>query len=339
MFYNLIFFLFAKFFIFFIFSGGFIYLLYLLLLVCLMLCVAFLTVFERKVMGSIQRRRGPSFVGFFGLLQAIADALKLLSKESIIPSSSNYFLFILSPISLFLFSFLCWVVIPFSENIVASDISISMFFIFALSTSSAYSIIMAGWASNSKYAFLGSLRSAAQVISYEVALGLVVLPIFLLSGSANFIEIVLSQIFCWNFWILLPSFILFYFCVLAETNRVPFDLPEAESELVSGYNVEYSSVGFVLFFLSEYLNIILMSVLIVILFFGGWLPFLFLDFFLPAFFIFFLKILFFLYTFVWVRAILPRFRYDQLMSFGWKIILPISLMFLCLFLVEVFLFL
>jgi NADH-quinone oxidoreductase subunit H len=235
----------------------------------ILLAVAFFTVFERKVLAAMQRRRGPNVVGIYGLLQAIADAVKLLSKETLIPGSSNLYIFIFSPIFTFLISMLCWSLIPFDYGIVISDINLGILFLFAFSSLGVYGIIMSGWASNSKYAFLGSLRSSAQFISYEISMGLLIVPIVLISGSFNISNIVLSQSSIYYFITFFPFFILFLITALAETNRVPFDLPEAESELVSGYNVEYSSIGFTFFFLAEYSNIILMSSIIVILFLGG----------------------------------------------------------------------
>ena len=293
----------------------------------MLLAVAFFTILERKVLASIQRRRGPNFVGIFGLLQAIADALKLLSKETIIPVSSNFIIFLIAPMSTLLLSFIAWAIIPFQKSVVIADLNLGILFLFAISSSGVYGIIMAGWSSNSKYAFLGSLRSAAQLISYEVSIGLVIMPILISSTSANLTEIVISQYEVFYIVPFFPSFLLFFISILAETNRVPFDLPEAESELVSGYNVEYSAVGFVFFFLAEYLNIILMSCFSVILFFGGWLPIFSFFFFswLPFWFWFGLKLIFMMNLFVFVRAILPRYRYDQLMSLGWKVILPASL--------------
>jgi len=293
----------------------------------ILLSVAFFTVLERKVLASIQRRRGPNVVGIFGLLQAFADGIKLLLKETIIPSSSNSFIFILAPIFTFLLSLLSWSLIPFDKFIIIADINLSVLFLFAFSSLGVYGIIMSGWSSNSKYAFLGALRSSAQLISYEVSMAIIIMPILACSYSTNLTNIILAQdniLFCFIFF---PSCILFFISILAETNRVPFDLPEAESELVSGYNVEYSSVGFVLFFLAEYSNIILMSAFMACLFFGGWLP-LFFFYFIPGWFWLSLKVVIIGFFFIWIRAILPRFRYDQLMELGWKTILPISLSYL-----------
>jgi NADH-quinone oxidoreductase subunit H len=289
--------------------------------------IAFFTILERKVLGAMQRRRGPNVVGIYGLLQAIADAIKLIAKETIVPSLANRFIFLLAPVLTFSLALTNWAVIPFQPGLVIADSNIGVLFIFALSSLGVYSLIMSGWSSNSKYAFLGSLRSAAQLISYEVSMGLLIMPVLLCSGSANLTTIVEMQSAVFFFIPLLPSFFLFFISILAETNRVPFDLPEAESELVSGYNVEYSSVTFVFFFLAEYSNIILMCSLLVLLFFGGWLPiFEFLPlYWLPPWFWFTLKTLFFIFVFVWVRANLPRYRYDQLMSLGWKYILPMAL--------------
>lgn len=289
-----------------------------------LLAVAFFTVFERKILAAMQRRRGPNVVGIYGLLQAIADALKLLSKETLIPASSNLYIFIFSPIFTFLISMLCWSLIPFDYNIVISDINLGILFLFAFSSLGVYGIIMSGWASNSKYSFLGALRSSAQFISYEISMGLLLIPIILISETFNISSIVLCQLDIFYFIVFFPFFLLFLITGLAETNRVPFDLPEAESELVSGYNVEYSSIGFTFFFLAEYSNIILMSSIIVILFLGGWLPFFIV---LVGSFNFSIKLLFIMFFFVWVRATLPRYRYDQLMLLGWKVVLPLSLAF------------
>jgi NADH-quinone oxidoreductase subunit H len=224
---------------------------------------------ERKTLAAVQRRRGPNEIGFFGLAQAIADALKLLSKETIIPSSSNYIFFIISPMFTFFLSFVAWSVIPFDLNCVIADINLGILFIFAISSLGVYGILLSGWSSNSKYALLGGLRSAAQPISYEISIGLIVMPVIVLSNSTNLTQIVLAQTDIFFIIPLFPSFVLFFISILAETNRTPFDLPEAESELVSGFNVEYSAIGFTLFFLAEYSNIILTSSLMTILFLGG----------------------------------------------------------------------
>lgn len=290
----------------------------------ILLSVAFFTIFERKILASIQRRRGPNIVGLYGLLQAIADAIKLLSKETLIPSSANIYIFLFSPIFTFLISMLGWALLPFDYNVVISDLNLGILFLFAFSSFNVYGLIMSGWSSNSKYAFLGSLRSTAQFISYEISMGLLLIPIILFTQSFNITAIVLAQQYCYFIWPLFIFFFLFFIISLAETNRVPFDSPEAESELVSGYNVEYSSIGFTFFFLAEYSNIILISCLIVILFLGGWLPLcIFLSF--PFWLNFIIKLLSIMFVFVWIRATLPRYRYDQLMNLGWKVILPLSL--------------
>lgn len=300
---------------------------YLTIIVPLLVAVAYLTLMERKVIGSIQRRKGPNVVGLGGLLQPLADGLKLFLKESIIPNHSNRILFLIAPAITFLLSLISWAVIPFSENFVFSNINLGVLYLFAVSSLGVYGIIIAGWSSNSKYAFLGCLRSAAQMISYEVSIGLIIISVLLCVGSLNLIDIVNAQQDIWFVFSLFPAFLMFFISALAETNRPPFDLPEAEAELVSGYNVEYSSMTFALFFLGEYSNIILMSTFTVILFFGGWLPpiNLYLFSLFPSVFWFSLKILLFLFIFIWVRASLPRYRYDQLMRLGWKIFLPISL--------------
>lgn len=299
----------------------------------MLLAVAFLTLMERKVLASIQRRKGPNVVGFFGFLQPFADALKLLIKETVLPFISNKFLFIIAPLITFILSLMGWVVIPFFNNGVLSDINFGVLYLFAISSLSVYGIILAGWSSNSRYAFLGALRSSAQMISYEVSLALILLTILMYTGSINLRTIVLYQMDVWFIFPFFPLAILFFISILAETNRPPFDLPEAEAELVSGYNVEYSSVGFALFFIGEYSNIILMSSFFVILFLGGWLPFPFFNSlfyekiyisFLCSFF-FSIKVLFILFLFIWVRASFPRYRYDQLMRLGWKVFLPLSL--------------
>nr|YP_009325913.1 NADH dehydrogenase subunit 1 [Vertebrata lanosa]APC24954.1 NADH dehydrogenase subunit 1 [Vertebrata lanosa] len=300
------------------------------MIVPLLIAIAYSTLAERKVMASIQRRKGPDIVGIFGLFQPLADGLKLFVKETILPSSANINIFILAPILTFLFGLLSWCVIPFGEGLVLSDLNIGVLYLLAISSLGVYGIIIAGWSSNSKYAFLGALRSTAQMISYEVSIGLIIINVLLCAGSLNFSEIVLAQ---QNIWYVIPLFpiaLMFYISILAETNRAPFDLPEAEAELVAGYNVEYSAMGFALFFLGEYANMILMSSLAVIFFFGGWLPILPFNFFfwIPSSIWFSIKITFSLFIFIWIRSSFPRYRYDQLMRLGWKIFLPLSLSFI-----------
>ena len=298
-----------------------------LVLVPLLLAVAYLTLAERRVIGAMQMRRGPNVVGPFGLLQPFADALKLLFKETIIPARANRGVYILAPVVTFTLALIAWAVIPFGEGLVISDINVGILYLFAISSLGVYGIIMAGWASNSKYAFLGALRSAAQMVSYELAMGFVLITVLLAVGSLNLTDIVMAQTKVWFIIPLLPMGIIFMISALAETNRTPFDLAEAESELVSGYNVDYSSMGFALFFLGEYANMILMAAMTVILFFGGWLPpFDFAPFtWVPGIIWFALKISFFLFCFLWVRATFPRYRYDQLMRLGWKVFLPITM--------------
>lgn len=293
----------------------------------LLLSVAYFTLAERKIMGAIQRRRGPNVVGVFGLLQPLADGAKLLLKETIIPSNANTVLFVLAPIITFLLSLLGWAVIPYGEGMVFADINVGILYLFAVSSLGVYGVIMSGWASNSKYAFLGALRSAAQMVSYEVSLGVIIITVLICAGSLNLSEIILAQKDIWYAIPLFPMFIMFYISALAETNRHPFDLPEAEAELVSGYNVEYSAMGFALFFLGEYANMLLMSGMTVVLFLGGWLPpFNFAPFtWVPGPIWFGLKLILFAAGFAWARAAFPRYRYDQLMRLGWKIFLPLSL--------------
>lgn len=300
----------------------------LIVVVPLLIGVAYLTILERKVMGAMQRRVGPNVVGVMGLLQPFADALKLLIKETVFPANANLGIFFIAPILTLSLSIISWAVIPFGESMVVADLNISMLYIFAISSLGVYGIICSGWASNSKYAFLGGLRSAAQMISYEVSIGLIVMAVLLCVGSLNFIQIILNQQYIWFVIPLFPLFLMFFISALAETNRPPFDLPEAEAELVAGYSVEYSAVGFVFFFIGEYANMILMSTLTTILFLGGWWPLLIGAYFDANFLElvwFGLKICFILFTFVWVRAAFPRYRYDQLMRLGWKIFLPLSL--------------
>jgi NADH-quinone oxidoreductase subunit H len=298
----------------------------------LLLAVAFFTVAERKIMGAVQRRRGPNVIGFIGLLQALADGLKLFVKETTFPSNSSLAIFLLAPILSFLLSVVSWSVIPFSQNLVLADINLGILFIFAVSSLNVYGLILAGWASNSKYAFLGALRSTAQMISYEISIGFIVLSIATCVGSLNLSKIVLAQKEIWLFVPLFPLFIMFNISMLAETNRHPFDLPEAEAELVSGYNVEYSAMTFALFFLAEYSNMLLMSSLSAILFFGGWLsPFnIFPLTFVPGSFWFSFKVAIGAVFFIISRATLPRYRYDQLMYLGWKCFLPFAIGYLML---------
>lgn len=296
----------------------------LFLIVPLLISVAFVTVAERKVMGAIQRRKGPNVIGFYGLLQAFADGLKLFVKEIILPSNANLGIFFIAPILTLVLSFIGWAVIPFREDMVLVDLNIAILYSFAISSLGVYGIICSGWASNSKYAFLGALRSAAQMISYEVSLGLILLTILLVSGSLNFVMIVVVQQYVWFIIPFFPLFIMFFISALAETNRPPFDLPEAEAELVSGYSTEYSAMGFAFFFIGEYANIILMSTLCSIFFLGGWWPMINIML-VPDPVWLGLKVCFIIFLFVWVRVALPRFRYDQLMRLGWKTFLPLSL--------------
>lgn len=301
----------------------------LLVTVPLLIAVAYLTYAERKVIAAMQLRRGPNVVGPFGLLQPFADGLKLFLKETIIPSRSNKLVFLLAPVVTFMLALLGWAVIPLSSEFVIADLNVGILYLFAISSLGVYGIIMSGWASNSKYAFLGAIRSAAQMVSYEVSIGFVIVTVLLYAGSLNLGDIIEGQsggMLSWYaFSPLFPMFIIFFISVLAETNRLPFDLPEAEGELVAGYNVEYSSMAFALFFLGEYANMILMSGMTVILFLGGWQPPLAALDFIPGVIWFALKIALMLFTFIWVRATFPRYRYDQLMRLGWKVFLPFSL--------------
>jgi len=289
------------------------------LILPMLLAVAYLTLFERKILASVQIRTGPNVVGVFGLLQPLADGVKLLLKELTHPTASDKIIFYAAPIITFFLAVLSMAVIPFSSHEVLVDFEFGIIFVFAISSLGIYGIILSGWASNSRYAILGSLRSTAQIVSYEVSIGLIIQTCLLLVGSINLTDILEFQTHIWLVFPLFPSFILFFISSLAETNRPPFDLPEAEAELVSGYNVEYSAVTFALFFIGEYLNIIISSILTVILFFGG-SSFIFYS----NSFIFAIKVLVFIFIFIWVRATLPRLRYDQLIQLGWKIILPLS---------------
>lgn len=297
------------------------------IIIPIMLSVAYLTYAERKVIGAMQMRRGPNVVGPFGLLQPIADGLKLFMKETVVPSGANRGVFIIAPMLTFILALVAWAVIPFGEGMVLADINVGILFLFAISSLGVYGILMAGWASNSRYAFLGALRSAAQMVSYEVSMGFVIITVLLCVGSLNLSDIVEAQKTVWFVIPLFPMAVIFFISTLAETNRHPFDLPEAEAELVAGYNVEYSAMTFALFFLGEYANMILMAGMTTVLFLGGWLPPFDIAPFnmIPGPIWFALKIAFCLFFFLWVRATFPRYRYDQLMRLGWKVFLPISL--------------
>ncbi len=299
------------------------------LLVPLLIGVAYLTYAERKVLAAIQLRKGPNVVGPFGLWQPFADAIKMLMKETIIPTGANRALFIIAPMLTFTLAMIAWAVIPVGNGWAVADINVGVLYLFAISSLGVYGIIIAGWASNSKYAFLGALRSAAQMVSYEVSMGFVMVTVLLCAGSLNLNEIVLAQRNIWFCIPLFPMFIVFFISTLAETNRAPFDLAEGESEIVAGFMVEYSAMAFALFFLGEYANMFLMSGMTTILFLGGWLAPFGLTF-IPGPIWFILKIVFVLFCFLWVRATFPRFRYDQLMRLGWKIFLPASLAYLVL---------
>ena len=315
-----------------IIPGGIIIAQIMAVLMPVLISVAFLVYAERKVLALIQLRRGPNVVGPFGILQSFADALKLLTKEIIVPANSNKIVFLLAPIITMVLSLAGWAVIPFAPNWVIADINVGIMYLFAVSSLGVYGIIMAGWASNSQYPFLGALRSAAQMVSYEVSIGFVIITVLLCVGSLNLSKIVEAQETVWFAIPLLPMFVVFFISALAETNRLPFDLPEDESTLVAGFFTEYSSASFVLFFLGEYASMILMSSMTVILFMGGWLPPF--DIFplnaVPGVIWFVIKVIFILFLFIWVRGTFPRYRYDQLMRLGWKIFLPLSLLWVVL---------
>jgi NADH-quinone oxidoreductase subunit H len=297
-------------------------------LVPVLISVAYLTYVERKVIAAMQLRQGPMVVGPWGLLQPIADAIKMFTKETVIPTGSNKVVFIMAPMVTFSLAVIGWAVIPFGPGLVISNINVGILYLFAISSLGVYGIIMAGWASNSRYAFLGALRSAAQMVSYEISIGLIIINVLITVGSLNLSDIVLAQHRLWFFIPHFPMFAIFVVSILAETNRHPFDLPEAEAELVAGYNVEYSALTFGLFFIGEYANMILMSALCSILFLGGWLPpFDVAPFtWIPGPIWLIAKICFVLFVFIWARATLPRYRYDQLMRLGWKVFLPLSLL-------------
>ncbi len=307
----------------------------LIIVVPLLLCVAYLIYAERKVIGYIQVRIGPNRVGILGLLQPIADLIKLITKEIIIPTKSNKYLFIVAPLFALAPSLAGWAVIPFQEGMVLANINAGVLYLFAISSLGVYGVLIAGWGSNSKYAMFGALRSTAQTVSYEIAMGFSFVGVLLAAGSMNVTDIVLSQkggILHWWFVPLLPLFIVFWIAGIAETNRAPFDLAEGESEIVAGFHVEYSGIGFALFFLSEYASMILISTVMALLFMGGWMsPFegiSFLDeifYVVPGFVWLLLKISFFLFVYLWIRATFPRYRYDQLMRLGWKVLIPVTI--------------
>jgi NADH-quinone oxidoreductase subunit H len=304
----------------------------LFLLVPVLVSVAMIVWLDRRVWAFVQKRQGPNVVGPFGLLQSLADALKYIFKEIIIPASSNKIIFILAPIITMTLALIAWAVIPFSENQVLANINVGILYIFAVSSLGVYGIIMGGWASNSKYPFLGAIRSAAQMVSYEVSIGIIIINVLLCVGSLNLNDIVIAQQNMWFIVPLFPMFVIFFISALAETNRPPFDLPEAEAELVAGYQTEYSGMMYAMFWLGEYANILLMCALGSILFLGGWLspidlyPFNF----IPGAVWLILKILLLFILFALVKAIVPRYRYDQLMRLGWKIFLPLSLTYVVL---------
>jgi len=303
---------------------------YLPFFVGLLISIAFYTLAERKIMAAMQRRTGPNVVGFLGILQPFSDGLKLVLKEFFQPRYAEKKLFWIGPFLMLVVSFISWLVIPFSDNGPIFEFHLSLIFLYAINSLGVYGIILSGWSSNSKYAFLGALRSSAQMISYEISLGFIFLLIGCAAGSYNLTDICFAQHQTISFFFpLFPVFLIFYVTVLAETNRIPFDLPEAEAELVAGYNTEYSSMGFTLFFLAEYSNMLLMSFLIVICFFKGWFG-------MFGLFSYFLKVIFFAVSLIWVRATLPRYRYDQLMSLGWKTFLPIILSYFLFFISFMF---
>ena len=302
----------------------------LFMLVPILVSVAMVVWLDRRVWGLVQKRKGPNVVGPFGLLQTLADALKYIFKEIIVPASANKAVFILAPIVTMTLALVAWAVIPMSEDFVLSDINVGVLYLFAVSSLGVYGIIMGGWASNSKYPFLGAIRSAAQMVSYEVSIGIIIINVLLCVGSLNLKDIVLAQKELWYVIPLFPMFVIFFISALAETNRPPFDLPEAEAELVAGYQTEYSGMMYAMFWLGEYANILLMCAIGAILFLGGWLPIIDIYPFnlVPAPIWMILKILFLFFLFALVKAIVPRYRYDQLMRLGWKILLPFSLIYL-----------
>lgn len=310
----------------------------LIIVLPLLLAVAYLTYVERKVIGYMQVRLGPNRVGFLGLLQPFADLIKMMLKEIIIPTRSNKYLFVIAPLLSLTPALASWAVIPFSEGLVLANINAGVLFLFAMSSLSVYGVLIAGWASNSKYAMMGALRSAAQTVSYEIPMGFALVGVLLASGSMNITDVVLSQqggFWHWWFLPLFPLFLVLWIAGVAETNRAPFDLVEGESEIVAGFHVEYSAIAFGLFFLAEYASMILLSALMTLMFLGGWLsPFdhipglSHLFSFVPGIVWFFVKVSFFLFVYLWVRATFPRYRYDQLMRLGWKVLIPVTLVWL-----------
>jgi NADH-quinone oxidoreductase subunit H len=301
-------------------------------LIPVLVSVALVVWLDRRIWAAVQKRKGPNVVGPFGLLQTVADALKYIFKEIIIPASSNKVIFVLAPVVTMTLALVAWAVIPFDNDLVLADINVGILYLFAVSSLGVYGIIMGGWASNSKYPFLGAIRSAAQMVSYEVSIGIIIINVLLCVGSLNLKDIVNAQQSLWFVVPLFPMFVVFFISALAETNRPPFDLPEAEAELVSGYQTEYSGMMYAMFWLGEYANILLMCAMGAILFLGGWLPLI--DTFpfnvLPGPLWMILKILFLFFLFALVKAIVPRYRYDQLMRLGWKILLPFSLFYVVL---------
>ncbi|AKO64659.1 NADH:ubiquinone oxidoreductase subunit H [Methylophilales bacterium MBRSG12] len=297
-----------------------------LIVIPVMISVAYLTFFERRVIGFMQSRIGPNRVGYFGLLQPIADALKLMFKEIVLPSKSNNFLFFLAPLLSIAPALAAWAVIPFDYEMVLADINAGLLYVLAMTSIAVYGVIIAGWASNSKYAFLGSLRSAAQIVSYEIAMGFTLVGVLMCANSLNLGDIVIAQeggISQWYCWPLFPLFVIYFISAVAETNRAPFDVAEGESEIVAGFHVEYSGMAFALFFLAEYANMILVSILAVIMFLGGWLsPVSFIP---DGIFWLIIKVAFVLFCFLWLRATFPRYRYDQIMRLGWKVFIPLTL--------------
>lgn len=305
------------------------------IVLALMLIAAYLSLAERRFIGFMQDRIGPNRVGFYGLLQPIADGVKLLFKEIILPTRSNHYLFMIAPVLAIGPAFAAWAVIPFDQGFVLANINVGLLYLLAMTSLAVYGIVIAGWASNSKYAFLGALRSAAQIISYEIPMGFALVGVLIAAGSMNLSDIVLAQrggVLCWYWLPLLPLCVIYWISAVAETNRLPFDVAEGESEIVAGFHVEYSGIAFSIFFLTEYANMTLVSVLVTLLFFGGWLsPFegipLLAEWFVwvPGIVWLMLKVSFFLFSFLWLRATFPRYRYDQIMRLGWKIFIPITL--------------